>query len=101
MGTCPDTPGMLALGACWLHIVHASRPCACKAQQQVQPVTPTWRNRSKGRLREGVPVSRMARRAALTAATTASVCSASGGLLEVRSVWLSARYEGEKERKGC
>lgn len=52
---------------------------------------PTWRNRSKGRLREGVPVSRMARRAALTAATTASVCSASGGLLEVRSVWLSAQ----------
>lgn len=45
----------------------------------------------------------MARRASFTALTTASVCSASGGLLDVRSVWLSGGWDqkGGGTKKGA
>ena len=64
---------------------HAYRPRSSSAPHQ-----PTWRNRSKGRLSEGVPVRKMARRAVPARRPTTSVCCASGGTLEVRRVWLSA-----------
>ncbi len=50
----------------------------------------TCLNRSKGLDREGVPVSKMARRLRLRAETVASVWAASGARPPVRRVWLSS-----------
>ena len=62
------------------------------------------RKGSYGRLREGVPVRKMARLERLAADTTASVCCASGSRFPVRSAWLSAaggRAGSGVTRGGC